>query len=660
MTDSLSIDGTSVGGVLITGDADDDDMTVGDTNITDVSASFGGTAGDDDDLLDDNSRVVNFTGSSGNLTLTGLTITGGRATGSIDNGGGIRFNSRDVLSLSSSTVSGNSSGGDGGGIFTRAGDVSLSSSTVSDNSSGGGNYGGGGIYTNSGNVSLSSSMVSGNSSGSNGGGISTSNGDVSLSSSTVSDNSSVGNYGGGGIYTDRGDVSLLNSTVSGNSAASRGGGIYIYEVAGLSLVNSTVSGNSSVDNGGGIHINGDVSLLNSTISGNSSGAIGGGGVVFPEYNSVTINNSIIAGNTASGTVPDVLAVGDMANNLIVRNSLIGNATGSGITAATGAGNILNQAALLGSLADNGGPTLTHRLLPGSPAIDAGNNALAVDRGGNALTNDQRGEARIAFGTVDIGAYELQSTTIGPRVISTVRDEGGVLARPDLLSTFVVTFDQDVDVDAGDLSIRNDTLGSLVNTSDVDFTYVVSNNTFTATWDFTSLVLDAAFYTFELSDSITGIVGGLGLDGNSDGTVGGNYVEEVYVAIPGDANLDGRVDVLGDAFALVANLGTNGGAVWAQGDFNADGNVNVLGDAFILVANLNEDVRPPMTAPSMSKVASVSSDSVASPVLFEASGFENSSVDNSQKKRISVASTARPVLAGSQSLDEVFAGEDWLI
>ena len=144
--DSLSIDGTSVGGVLITGDADDDDMTVGDTNITDVSASFGGTAGDDDDLLDDNSRVVNFTGSSGNLTLTGLTITGGRATGSSDVGGGIRFNSVGVLSLSSSTVSGNSSVGGsyggGGGISTRAGDVSLSSSTVSGNSSGGN---GGGI-----------------------------------------------------------------------------------------------------------------------------------------------------------------------------------------------------------------------------------------------------------------------------------------------------------------------------------------------------------------------------------------------------------------------------------------------------------------------------------------------------------------------------------
>ena len=426
--DSLSIDGTSVGGVLITGDADDDDITVGDTNITDVSASFGGTAGDDDDLLDDNSRVVNFTGSSGNLTLTGLTITGGRATGSIDVGGGILFDSGGVLSLSNSTVSGNSSGGDGGGISTTNGDVSLSSSTVSGNSSGGN---GGGISNFQGDVSLSSSTVSGNSSGGNGGGIRTRNGDVSLSSSTVSDNNSVGGYygGGGGVFAREANVSLLNSTVSGNSTASRGGGIYIYELGDLSLVNSTVSGNSSVDNGGGIHVYGDVSLLNSTVSGNSSGAIGGGGVAFPENNLVTINNSIIAGNTASETAPDVLAVGDMANNLIVRNSLIGNATGSGITSMTGTGNILNQAALLGPLSDNGGPTQTHRLLPGSPAIDAGDNSLAVDANGTLLQSDQRGELRLFDGngdgtaTVDIGAVESQ--IVGSFLLGDVNQNGVV-------------------------------------------------------------------------------------------------------------------------------------------------------------------------------------------------------------------------------------------
>ena len=92
--------------------------------------------------------------------------------------------------------------------------------------------------------------------------------------------------------------------------------------------------------------------------------------------------------------------------MAINRSLIGDTSGSGINAATGTDNILDQAALLGPLADNGGPTQTHALLEGSPAIDAGNNALAVDENGIPLTTDQRGEARIQSGTVDIGAVEF--------------------------------------------------------------------------------------------------------------------------------------------------------------------------------------------------------------------------------------------------------------
>ena len=60
------------------------------------------------------------------------------------------------------------------------------------------------------------------------------------------------------------------------------------------------------------------------------------------------------------------------------------------------------------------------------------------------------------------------------------------------------------------------------------------------------------------------------------------------ALLGDANLDQQVDVLSDAFTLVANLGTTSGATWADGDFNGDSEVNVLGDAFILVSNLGRE------------------------------------------------------------------------
>ena len=427
ITDSLIIDGTSASAVLITGDADADDITISGSGITDVSASFGDTTGATDDLLDDNSRVLNFSGTTGNLTLTSLTITGGRTTGGNEDGGGIRFDSDGALSLFNSTLSGNSTTGtaaDGGGIYTDSGSVSLSNSTLSGNSTSGDFSDGGGIGTGSGDVSLVSSTLSGNSSGDDGGGISTVSGDVSLVSSTLSGNSS-GDYGGG-IFADSGAVSLSNSTLSGNSSGGRGGGIYNFS-GSVSLFNSTLSGNSSGDYGGGIFTDDStVLIVNSTITGNSAFRQGGGiSLLADNYNDderLTLHNSIVAGNTDNGTAPDVLAVGDVVNDLIVENSLIGDTTGSEITSATGTGNILNQAALLGPLSDNGGPTQTHALLSGSPAIDAGNDLLAVDADMTALTTDQRGGAstRIfddptASGTgVDIGAFELHAVLVDNR------------------------------------------------------------------------------------------------------------------------------------------------------------------------------------------------------------------------------------------------------
>ena len=73
--------------------------------------------------------------------------------------------------------------------------------------------------------------------------------------------------------------------------------------------------------------------------------------------------------------------------------------------------------------------------------------------------------------------------------------------------------------------------------------------------------------------------------------GPNLEESLLVAIPGDITLDGTVDVLGDAFALIANLGLSGDTSWSQGDLDADGTVDVLGDAFILIANLGRTIHP---------------------------------------------------------------------
>src|SRR5262249_57269372 len=141
-------------------------------------------------------------------------------------------------------------------------------------------------------------------------------------------------------------------------------------------------------NGGGIWNNGTATLTDCTVSGNS--ANNGGGIA--NYGTATLINTIVAGNLA-GSFPDVSgAVTSLGNNLI------GATDGSfGWVGADLTGSVAQPLdALLAPLGNNGGPTQTMALLPGSPAIDAGSNALAA-----GLTTDQRGATRINNGTVDI-------------------------------------------------------------------------------------------------------------------------------------------------------------------------------------------------------------------------------------------------------------------
>ena len=691
ITDTLAIDASAAIGVTITGDADGDDVTLPGTFITDVAASFGSVAGGANDLLDDNSRVLNFSSVFGDLTLNDLTVTGGRTTAdnqslgiglgieTVHSGGGIRFFSSRNLTLTGSTVSGNSTSGifaRGGGIYA-TGDVSLTSSTVSGNSTTGRSAHGGGILAYDGDVSLTSSMVSGNSTSgryADGGGINATY-DVSLTNSTVSGNSTSGlTADGGGIFAF--GVSSTSSTVSGNSTTggvASGGGIFAR--GGVSLNSSAVTGNSTSGgnaDGGGIYARGDVSLTSSTVTGNSTSSLNadGGGIAVRDFAftepAFTIENSIVAGNTDNGTAPDLRP--DPDSTLTINYSLIGNTIGSGVGATTGTGNLLDVDPQLGPLADNGGPTLTHALLAGSPAIDAGTDTLAVDPNGVRLTADQRGVGfdRIKFGRVDIGAFEsdFDAPAIAPSVLSATIDEGGVLARPDLWNTLTVVFDADVTVAAEDLSLVNDLTGGVaVDVTGVGFSYDPSAST--ATWDFSTLdtPLEAAFYRYRLdADSI--VNEGLPLDGDVDGVGGDDFEVQHYVAIPGDANLDGTVNVLGDAFTLVGNLNTTTDLAWADGNFNGDEQVNVLGDGFLLVANLNRDVRPVVLATSFATVLSqrvtpANSRLVAVTVPLgvseDADDHDNSASDG--EPITSGAERLELLLAGSQLLrDDVFGSE----
>jgi hypothetical protein len=131
-----------------------------------------------------------------------------------------------------------------------------------------------------------------------------------------------------------------------------------------------------------------------------------------DFGSPVLHNTLIAGNFngATGTTRD-----DVYGNLDPSGdyNLIGDSTGmTGLSNGVNGNQVGSASApidpMLGLLQDNGGPTLTRALLPGSPAIDAGNNAYATDW-------DQRGAPfrRIVNGTIDIGAFEVQAHTHGP-------------------------------------------------------------------------------------------------------------------------------------------------------------------------------------------------------------------------------------------------------
>ena len=102
------------------------------------------------------------------------------------------------------------------------------------------------------------------------------------------------------------------------------------------------------------------------------------------------------------------------------------------------------------------PTLTHALLPGSPAIDAGNNASAVDSNGNPLLFDQRGDGfdRILNAAVDMGAFELDTTA--PTVESVVINNGD--DQRSMVNVITVSFSEEVNVTAADFLLQNTDTG----------------------------------------------------------------------------------------------------------------------------------------------------------------------------------------------------------
>ncbi len=269
---------------------------------------------------------------------------------------------------------------------------------------------GGGIM-NFGTLTLNNCVVRDNGANS-GAGICNSNA-LTLLNSTVSYNTAdgVGPVGytcgnGGGIKCERGTLTLINSTISNNKSEDAdpfrdvgcGGGVHVACSCTAVFTNSTISGNRSVACGGGIYDHGVLRLVNCTISDNHTTGEGGGVYVRGHLDYV---NTIIAGNAGKGGncvvggpggYRGMGSVGTNNNNLVEGGSCDPDHSGD---------------PKLGPLADNGGDTKTHALLPGSPAIDA------ISVVSCTLPTDQRGAlrpiAQISPDTpCDIGAFELQT------------------------------------------------------------------------------------------------------------------------------------------------------------------------------------------------------------------------------------------------------------
>jgi hypothetical protein len=471
MATVTSVDADDVGGYGV----DISTTTGGSLTVSDVHVARSGTSGitltagtgssveiTDSSASDGREGIRLDAGAGSTISAARLTSTGNAMTG-------IWLNSiqSSSLSLQSSLVRDTAATS---GIFVNRVDhatLTLSDLQVLDNTS---NFGGGiylGQITNGATATIAGSTISGNTSTDDGGGIhlgflADDDTSLTITDSIISGNTSA-DYGGGLYLLDVGagatstaHVVVQRTTFDSNYGGGYGAAIAINEpgsgTAALPTVlidSSTVSNNTTPAGGGGVYIGRSVigaaavvTILNTTISGNDAqlgGGVeaeaarrgtGGGGhggpyVAGPDLLTTVISHSTIAGNSAHTSAGVAANPGD--HRLEIDNSILAGGTSnnggtaddldpsptfslayslveaplSGTATPAGVGNITGVDPKLGLLANNGGTTLTRLVSPGSPAYNSGDPAFA---GAGLL--DQRGQARV-YQVVDMGAVEWQ-------------------------------------------------------------------------------------------------------------------------------------------------------------------------------------------------------------------------------------------------------------
>jgi hypothetical protein len=537
----------------------------------------------------------------GTLNLSGMTLTGG--TTASTNGGGAMFLSQDTTVLDGVVVTANTaSAGPGGGISAQRGaNLTIRNSTISGNHATGttnsvGNGGGIGMISPANNgasngsiVLIDNSVITGNTAGFSGGGLSFRAGDfVTIRNTTVSGNTAGASGAGGGVYFGYNGAALIeNSTISGNTCGFEGAGFYFYghtDPRGITIRNSTISGNTSTGAGGGIglqsfgltppppngtgiNVPSTFVIQNSTVAGNTGSTGGGFANVAPApvANTYTVSSTVFAFNTG-GASPDFSGTATVDHSLI-RNQAGATLTDAGGNLAAGTDPLFVGGATP-TLGNNGGARQTIALQSTSPLINSGSNPAA-------LTGDERaavGFLRTFGAATDIGAFEFQAP------LATVVNDGSVQRSrvTSLTVTFAapVTFATTAAAAFTLTRIGGGAVGSFTATaSTVNGVTQVVLSGFTGAETNSGSLADGRYTLTALSSQIT--LGGQPLDGDGNGTPGGNYTfgpAQGLFRFFGDINGDQHVDIADFGLFSVSIFNP---ANYLNGfDFNNDGVIDI--------------------------------------------------------------------------------------
>ena len=360
LSQDVTIDGSALSvPITISGDSDSDgvgDVTIFmiDSGVTVILNSLVLTRGN---AVNDSGGAIS---NNGTLTINNSTLIENHAQDSSYSGGAIY--SSNALTVNNSNFL-NNTAPYGGGAIQAVGTLNISNSTFSYS------------YTNSGG----------------GGGAIYSAATTTITDSTFTHNTAA-TVNGGGIYVVNGTTTVTGSTFAYNSAGA--GGSIAVQTGTLNVSNSTFAHNTTSGISGGIYNYGTVNLYNSTFSDNSAVV----GTDIENFGTLNFANNIMA-NTVSGSGLSCSNGGSIGTNL---NNLIEDTSPTCSPALT----VDPQ---LDTLADNGGPTQTMAPLPGSPAIDAGDNTTCTAAPVSNL--DQRGVTRPFNTNCDLGAVEYLTTYV---------------------------------------------------------------------------------------------------------------------------------------------------------------------------------------------------------------------------------------------------------